>query len=145
MDDAAFQRIDREHERIKGALDEFLRAGDGAAQLTLHALLQAFLDFCVEHVEPHMSFEERELFPSLEVYLSDGSVETLRRDHETVRQLIASLQTAALRARATDTSDSAALASDGRDLVLLLLDHLRREDDVVIPLFRKLLEEGTDA
>jgi hemerythrin-like domain-containing protein len=151
VDDARFEALRLEHQRILeglARLEAALQAATAAEEdpRPLADACAEFLALCDEALEPHMSYEEEEVYPALDRCLPPevGSAQAMLREHETVRGLIALLRRGRARllgGRAVE----AELATDAQDLALLLRDHIRKEDGVINPLLQRLLKDGVGA
>jgi hemerythrin-like domain-containing protein len=135
-----FDRARERHADVQRAVD---RLADPARPLA--DAVDEFLAFAADRLEPLFADEEHELGPLIDRYLPPevASSARLSREHDTVRELIESLRgvRSQLGASAAAREDAEALVSD---LVLLLRDHLRREDSVLHPLLERL-DEGRHA
>jgi hemerythrin-like domain-containing protein len=147
VDDARFETLRLEHQRILQGLtrlEQDVRQRTGAED-DLRRMAEAigrFLAFYDETVEPHMTYEEKEIYPALDRCLPAevGSAQAMLREHETMRGLISLLRRG--RARLAGDADLwVDLAADLDDLALLLRDHIRKEDGVINPLLQRLLKE----
>ncbi len=141
MRNAAFERLRRGHRAALQALDRLESPGTGR----LLPAVDEFLERDVPALEALLADEERELFAALDACLPQEAEPSaaLRREHDTARGLIALLRRA--HARAGDPGSDAALASVVHDLRLLLHDHFRKEDGVVLRLLAHLSPEGRHA
>lgn len=153
MDEGRFEELHRDHEEVLGAavlLEEALRrsavsetsGGRGA----LLAVLGGFLEVCQRVVEPHMAVEERELYPLLDRYLPPdvGSAEAMLREHETLRGLVALLRRGHDRLNRGVAEAEDEVVTTAEDLVLLLREHIRKEEGVIQPLLRRLMGASHD-
>jgi iron-sulfur cluster repair protein YtfE (RIC family) len=143
MDPAWFERIRAQHREILEAADRLAQAVAGRAPLA--PALDAFLAFERTRVRPLLAEEEQLLGPLLDRFLPPeiACSATFRSEHETLCTLLDELRRCrgGLAARADAESEVETLVSD---LVLLLRDHMRREDSVLGPLLRQL-DEARDA
>jgi hypothetical protein len=140
---AAFERLRRSHRAALQALERLDASGAAGG---LRAAVGAFLERDAPALEALLAEEERELFAALDACLPQEAEPSaaLRREHDTARGLIALLRRAHA-ARAGDPGDDAALARAVHDLRLLLRDHFRKEDGVVVRLLAHLTPEGGHA
>jgi hemerythrin-like domain-containing protein len=152
MEAARFEALRREHRQILRAvsrLEADLRraAHTDSDEPALLAPLGEFLELCDEALEPHMKYEEEQVYPELDRYLPPevGSGLAMLREHETMRGLIAILRRGRTRLQVGVDEAGADLASAVRDLALLLRDHIRKEDHVINPLLQRLLKERRGA
>lgn len=137
MDGAWLDSVRARHGDVLREVDRLAAAGSGAD--LLGPALQAFLAFERTELRPLLLEEEHTLGPLLERFLPAevGGVETLRREHDTVRALLDALREAApaVPGSADARADVQVLAAD---LALLLHHHVRREDSLLHPLLRQL-------
>lgn len=111
---------------------------------SIAAALGQFLDFCAATLEPLMRDEERRVYPLLDRYLPPeiGSTAAIFREHETIRGLVAMLRASGPRMREGAPEAESDVAVLAQDLVLLLRDHVRKEDGVIHPLLERLSRPG---
>jgi hemerythrin-like domain-containing protein len=62
-------------------------------------------------------------------------------EHETARTLVSALRRALERLESGVAAAEQEVVSQGQDLVLLLRDHIRKEERVLFPLLRRFQEE----
>lgn len=143
MRNAAFERLRRGH---RAALQALERLESPGAAGNLRAAVGAFLEQDVPALEALLADEETELFAALDACLPREAEPSaaLRREHDTTRGLIALLRRAHAACSGAPGED-AALASAVHDLRLLLRDHFRKEDGVVLRLLAHLRPEGGHA
>lgn len=142
--------MNAQHRRILGALgrleEAFRATGVTERGATLRGAIREFLTS--SGVEDHVSYEEREVYRTLAAYLPPevGSVERMVEEHDTVRALLGTLRSAAERiAHGSSPDAEAEIGSVLQDLGLVLRDHIRKEEDVVFPLLKRLQSQGVDA
>lgn len=148
VDESRFEDLHRDHEEVLGAarlLEEALR-GEAASETcggrgALLAALEGFLELCQRVLEPHMAVEEREVYPLLDRYLPPdvGSAEGMLREHETLRGLVALLRRGHDRLSRGAAEAESDVVTTAEDLVLLLREHIRKEEGVIQPLLRRLM------
>ena len=150
MDEAQFKALRQQHARMlaaAGRLESVLDMADGDVPGARRALLGAvaqFLGFHESTLAPHFAEEERDVYPLLERYLDAESRtrESLMEDHGTIRGLVGLLRQGREALLRGEPEAEAELTANVHDLVLLLRDHIRKEDGVVHPLLRRLQEAG---
>jgi hemerythrin-like domain-containing protein len=138
-----FDEVRREHQQILEAVCRLEASGLGerADMSATEQAVAEFLSFFETTIEPHMRKEEADIYPLLDRYLPAevGSAEAMRHEHETARSLVSLLQAGRRRSSAGEApeNDRSVLV---QDLVLLLRDHIRKEDGVINPLLERLLK-----
>lgn len=139
MDDV-FVGILREHARLRRAAAHLEEASESGSRAGLERAVRRFLARDAPRLDVHMRAEERDVFPLVERHLSrDGeATEALAGEHATLRMLLTFMRTALA---GSDGEAAALLTTSARDLALLLRDHLRKEDEAVYPLVRRLAQE----
>lgn len=141
--DPDFEAIRREH---RAALEAVLRLQRACAEEgTLRDRAEAagdFISFFETSIEPHMRGEEAQIYPLLEKHLPEdiGSADAMRREHETLRSLVALLRQVRRRLAAGDAAAAAEFSVLGQDVALLLREHIRKEDGVFNPLLERILK-----
>ncbi len=152
VDKARFEELHRDHEEVLRAADLLEAASGGEAAFgagggrgAFLAALGDFLGVCQRVVEPHMAMEEREVYPLLDRYLPAevGSAEAMLREHETLRGLVALLQRGHDRL-SHGVAEASEAVTTAQDLVLLLREHIRKEEGVILPLLKRLTGASRD-
>jgi hemerythrin-like domain-containing protein len=138
--DPDFEGLRREHRQILDALDRLegcIRAG--LQPEAFAGAVGAFLEFYGIAIEAHMQREEAEVYPLLERYVPAdvGSASAMLLEHETVHSLVRLLRQAAQRP-GCDAAVRTEAFTLAQDLVLLLRDHIRKEDGVINPLLERI-------
>lgn len=145
--------LHEEHFRIVVWISELKNrvSGDAGEQPVFHEedelgamreLIAALGDFFHHH-----AFEEEALFPYLSQSGSEEIVEYLREEHATIEPIIEKLQSIArerLRRRAEDHRFWPHFRRIVEQLCAEVLDHLAREEEVVIQRLRDVLDAETD-
>lgn len=101
--------------------------------------LSVFVDKC------HHAKEEEFLFPALEaggVLREGGPIGVLTAEHEIARRLAADMKNAA--AQYASAGSAAALRSAIREYVVLLTEHIQKENEVLFALADVKLDPGLD-
>lgn len=136
-----FEAIRREHRAALEAVARLQRAcaeefGDRAEAAG------DFISFFETSIEPHMRGEEAQVYPLLEKHLPEdiGSASAMRREHETLRSLVALLRQVRKRLASGDPAAAAEFSVLGQDVALLLREHIRKEDGVLNPLLERILK-----
>lgn len=143
MEPSRFDDFRREHQELLSYIErlEAVLTEDPAAIVGGDGLTE-FLRYYDARIAPHLEAEADEIYPLLDRYLPEetASADSLGREQETLRGLIATL-----RARRRDPAGGADAACEtiaaANDVVYLLRDLIRKEDRVIHPLLRRLLEE----
>lgn len=139
--DPDFEAIRREH---RAALEAVLRLQRACAEEFGDRAEAAgdFISFFETSIEPHMRGEEAQIYPLLEKHLPEdiGSADAMRREHETLRSLVALLRQVRRRLAAGDAAAAAEFSVLGQDVALLLREHIRKEDGVFNPLLERILK-----
>ena len=122
-----------------------LKAGsDVPADLFLKAVdfSRGFTDGC------HHAKEEEKLFPALEQHglpRSGGPIGVLLAEHEQGRAYVRAMAEPAARYAKGDQSAIATLIQSGRGYVILLLQHIGKEDRVLFPMADQILSDTEQA
>jgi len=103
--------------------------------------LSIFVDKC------HHAKEEEFLFPALEakgVQRDGGPIGVLLNEHEQGRKLVAKLKTAATRYASGDKTAAAGFQSIISDYVMLLTQHIAKENTILFPMADAKLDSNKD-
>ncbi|MDP6706698.1 MAG: hemerythrin domain-containing protein [Alphaproteobacteria bacterium] len=115
-------------------------------QIETASLLRDLVTTLDAEVDRHFSFEETELFPSLEE-AGDAMIATvLRADHEILRPLAREIAGAARTALAEtlEGTDLDSFRQQGMEYVERQMTHIQREEMALLPLLEDLIDEETD-
>ncbi len=148
MADGWFGAIQEEHGEVKVALDllaaslEAARESESSPRLVEG--IGAFLEFYQRSLAVHMRHEEASVYPLLERYVPReiGSADAMLQEHRTAEALVALLVEGMPALRAGVPAAVSRAASVAQDLLVLLREHMRKEDDVINPLLLRLIKEA---
>lgn len=132
--DDLLAKLSQEHKEILGELDLLRDAVSGGSANFVG--IWRFLDFTHEFAEPHHEKEEKILFPALEaagVANQGGPIGVMLMEHSQKRALVAKLQ------KAFDESDQIEAAKTAKQIIVLLSNHIMKEEKVLYPLAKHLL------
>jgi hemerythrin-like domain-containing protein len=98
------------------------------------------LDFIHQELGEHNTREEEALFPVLERYV-EGPTDVMRREHRLLRRRYIRLRRAADKVSTRPSSKSAILELSlaSASVVQLLVNHIHKENQILLPLVRKFL------
>lgn len=150
MNELSISHLIAEHRQVESsvrALEELFDAARpwSGAQSEAYDGVCRFFD---HQVTAHIRNEEEALFPVLEDYLPRdvGPLAVLRAEHAEIATRYSLMRHAgdALRLSARNPQAAADFMAHGRKLVLLLQDHMYKEDRVLYPLVARLLSAEQD-
>jgi hypothetical protein len=121
------ERILRHVDRIPGTADRLLTADASAAATELDEIVT----FLNDSLLPHVAAAEKTLYPELErMFQNRHSMAPMRREHEEVRRLVASLtgRTAEVHAKGLALSRTLGIRRDAFQLYAMLKIHLAEEE-----------------
>lgn len=127
-------RLSQEHKEILCELDLLKNAVSGGNVNFVG--IWYFLDFTYEFAEPHHEKEEKILFPALEaagVANQGGPIGVMLMEHGQKRALVAKLQ------KAFEEADQIETAKTAKQIIILLSNHIMKEEKVLYPLAKRLL------
>ncbi len=101
---------------------------------------EIFVDKC------HHGKEEDLLFPAMELagIPRQGPIETMLSEHNTGRGHIKAIRQAFARFQSGDTAVSGALAEECEKYILLMLDHIYKENNILYPMGETRFSQETD-
>ena len=125
---------------IMGKVSEKLNAGEVVEKEDLNKILEFLSNFADKC---HHGKEEDMLFPELfKNPANQGLVAELIDEHTTAREYIKNI-TEAMENYATGTSEAATVAENMEKYILLLTEHVRKENSDLFPAANKELSEET--
>jgi hemerythrin-like domain-containing protein len=134
-------------ERLAGLLDRYRRGPPDVADALTARLLRDIPPAMDTEVSRHFAFEEAELFSHLAAVGDTAIGAHLTDEHETIRPLGSELSALA-RAAAVSGFDGPrwqAFRTVAGELCQRLLEHVQKEEMVLLPLLEEDLDDATDA
>jgi hemerythrin-like domain-containing protein len=134
-------------ERIAGLLDRYRRGRPDSHDAATLRLLDEIPAALGEGVTRHFDFEEAELFAHLAAVGDVGIGAHLTDEHEVMRPLGQELADLARRAAARGFDEAAwqSFRRVGAELCSRMLEHVQKEEMVLLPLLEENLDSETDA
>ena len=140
---AHHERILRQVDRIPGTGDRLLTADAATAATELDEIV-AFLN---DTLLPHVATAEKALYPELErMFQNRHSMAPMRREHEAVRRLVASLtaRTTEAKAKGLALSRTLGIRRDAFQLYAMLKIHLAEEEALLHLMDKGVTEDVAD-
>ena len=136
----------KEHEQALQKLQLLNRTTDkliqkGFSEGRFERILSA-ARYIKEEVSIHNLSEEKLLFPALERHV-EGPTKALRADHKELEEANGEFEDSIKRVRANpyDRSAITDLVSAGKNVVRIFVNHIRKENDILFPIARKVLSK----
>ncbi|MGE5274047.1 MAG: hemerythrin domain-containing protein [Verrucomicrobiota bacterium] len=137
---AAVAGFRREHERLRrhtSTLEAAARELPTLSYEERQTLIRRIVAVLEGDIEPHTRAEEEALYPTFERHLRPGALHRMGRDHARLRGFEHRLV-------ATDVRDTTSLQETLFDLHGLLETHLKKEEEIFLPLLADEPDEQLD-
>lgn len=139
-------RLIKEHEEalhnlqvLNKTTDEFIQHGFSEERFERFLASVRYIE---EEVQVHNLKEEQVLFPALEKHVN-GPTRSLRKDHKELAETSKELQESIKKVRENPYDQRAIteLVALGKEAVRIFVNHIRKENDILFPIARKVLKK----
>ena len=140
-----FTAFARAHAEALRTLDALETRTSGAADAELLAVVDELLAFHDGVLAPLFAREEAEVYVAVRHSLPGETAAAFLREHATLRGLARQLRAGRAGLRSGKPDAQGTVLATVTDLALLLREHLRKEDRVLVPLVERLLDAENEA
>lgn len=114
---------------------EFLKHVKETVQAEEVCAVRALVFAIADAMDKHAAIEEELLFPKLRPYLGEqmGPVQVMEFEHKEIRKILEALEKA---------NDPRLIQAESSKFIILLQDHIAKEEHVLFPLAEEVLEKS---